>query len=263
MTSVRSQPGRVWRITLARPDARNAVSAEMLGGMLRGLGEAASDPEARVVVLAGEGRDFCAGADLDELHRAVEGPDSMDYGRTLEEVLAAIVDHPLPVLAVVQGAALGAGCQLVVACDLAIASDEARLGIPSARLGVVLSYENIQRLVLAVGPKRTGDLLLGARTLSGEEAAVWGLINEAVPAGDLPIRALEYAERVADAAPLSVRASKRGIRQVLAELSVDRATEGFRLADFDMMAAHAFASEDLKEGMAAFRERREPEFRGR
>lgn len=263
MTLVRSQPGRVWRLTLARPDARNAVSTGMLAGVLRSLGEAASDPEARVVVLDGDGRDFCAGADLDELDRAIDGPGGMDYGRTLEEVLSAIVSHPLPVLAVVQGSALGAGCQLVVACDLALASTDARLGIPSARLGVVLSYENIQRLVLAVGPKRAGDLLLGARTVSGQEAAVWGLVNEAVPPGDLPGRALEYAERVAGAAPLSVRASKRGIREVMAALSADRATEGYRMADFDMMAAQAFSSDDLKEGIAAFRERREPEFRGR
>ncbi|HUG87747.1 MAG TPA: enoyl-CoA hydratase/isomerase family protein [Actinomycetota bacterium] len=263
MTLVRTQPGRIWRITLARPDQRNAVNAEMLGELLRALGDVAADRDARVVILSGEGRHFCAGADIEELAHATEGPDGIDYGRAFEEVMRSIADLPVPVLAVVQGGALGAGCQLVVACDLAIAATEATFGIPSARLGVVVGFENIQRLVLAVGPKRAGALLLGTRTISGEEAADWGLVGEAVPPEDLPDRALAYAEEIADAAPLSVQASKRGIRQVLSRLSVDREVEGFRVADFDMMAAHAFGSEDLKEGIAAFRERRDPEFRGR
>lgn len=263
MTLVRTQPGRIWRITLARPDQRNAVNAEMLGELLRALGDVAADRDARVVILSGEGRHFCAGADIEELAHATEGPDGIDYGRALEEVMRSIADLPVPVLAVVQGGALGAGCQLVVACDLAIAATDATFGIPSARLGVVVGFENIQRLVLTVGPKRAGALLLGTRTISGEEAADWGLVGEAVPPEDLPDRALAYAEEIADAAPLSVQASKRGIRQVLSHLSVDREVEGFRVADFDMMAAHAFGSEDLKEGIAAFRERRDPEFRGR
>jgi len=263
MTLVRTQPGRIWRITLARPDQRNAVNAEMLGELLRALGDVAADRDARVVILSGEGRHFCAGADIEELAHATDGPDGIDYGRALEEVMRSIADLPVPVLAVVQGGALGAGCQLVVACDLAIAATDATFGIPSARLGVVVGFENIQRLVLTVGPKRAGALLLGTRTISGEEAADWGLVGEAVPPEDLPDRALAYAEEIADAAPLSVQASKRGIRQVLSHLSVDREVEGFRVADFDMMAAHAFGSEDLKEGIAAFRERRDPEFRGR
>jgi enoyl-CoA hydratase len=263
MTLVRTQPGRIWRITLARPDQRNAVNAAMLGELLRALGDVAADRDARVVILSGEGRHFCAGADIEELAHATEGPEGIDYGRALEEVMRSITDLPVPVLAVVQGNALGAGCQLVVACDLAIAAADATFGIPSARLGVVVGFENIQRLVLSVGPKRAGALLLGTRTISGERAAEWGLVGEAVPPEDLPDRALAYAEEIADAAPLSVQGSKRGIRQVLSHLSVDREVEGFRVADFDMMAADAFSSGDLKEGVAAFREKRKPEFRGK
>ncbi len=263
MTLVRSKPGRVWRITLARPEARNAVSAQMLGELIRGLGEAAADPDARVVMLAGEGRDFCAGADIDELDQATGGPGAIDYGRALEGVLTAIGDHPLPVVAVIHGSALGAGCQIAVACDLALAATDARIGIPSGRLGVVINFENIERLVLSVGPKRAADVLLAGRAVSGEEAALWGLVNEAVPPTRLAARAEEYVEAIADAAPLAVRGSKRGLREVLAKLSIDRATEGFRVADFDMMAAQAFSSEDLREGIAAHRERRDPEFKGR
>jgi enoyl-CoA hydratase/carnithine racemase len=129
-------------------------------------------------------------------------------------------------------------------------------------MGVVIGYENIERLVFSVGPKRAAELLVAGRTLSGRDAADWGLVNESVPAEDLDRRVAELAEGIAGSAPLSVRASKRGIGAVLADLSLDRESEGFRVADFDMMAAQALASEDLREGIRAFRERRGPEFRG-
>ena len=261
MSLVRSDGGVVWRIVLNRPEARNAVSGPMLDELGGALGEGAVDGRARVVVLSGEGPDFCAGAELGELEAAAGRPGGVDYGRGLEEVLRAISDHPLPVVAAIRGAALGAGCQIAVACDLAVAASDARLGIPSAGLGVVIGYENIERLVLSVGPKRAAELVVAGRTLSGQEASAWGLANESVPADDLDPRVAELAEGIAASAPLSVRASKRGVRSVLAGLSLDRA-EGFRVADFDMMAAQAFASEDLREGIRAFRERRGPEFRG-
>jgi enoyl-CoA hydratase/carnithine racemase len=264
VTLIRSEPGRVWRLTLNRPDARNAVSSSMLEELSRALGDAAVDPETRVVLLTGEGPDFCAGADLVELSEATVGPSGVEYGRPLEEFLTGVVDHTLPVIAAIQGAALGAGCQIATACDLALAASNARLGIPSSRLGIVIGFENVQRLVLAVGPKRAAEMLFTGRELSGEEAVDWGLVNEAVPAGTLLSRAEELAEEIAVAAPLSVRASKRGIREAVGKLSVDPDTEGFRrLADFDMMAAEALSSEDLEEGIRAFRERRRPQFRGK
>jgi enoyl-CoA hydratase/carnithine racemase len=255
--------GRVWRITLNRPEARNAVSLAMLDELGVALEGAAADPEARVVLLSGAGADFCAGADLGELEEAVRGPTGVEYGRAFEDALRRIADHPLPVVAVIQGAALGAGCQIAVACDLALAAVDASIGIPSARLGIVINHENIERLVLSVGPKRAADILVAGRTLSGEEAAGWGLVNEAVVPDALAERATALGERIADAAPLSVRGSKRGIRTVLERLALDRETEGFRVADFELMAAQAFSSDDLAEGIRAFRERRRPEFRGK
>ena len=263
MTLVRSEPGEIWRLTLNRPEARNAVSSPMLEELTRALGEAAAGPDARVVLLAGEGPDFCAGSDLAELNEAAEGSTGMAYARPLETFLTAVVEHPLPVMASVQGAALGAGCQIAVACDLAIAATDARLGIPSSRLGVVIGFENVERLVLAVGPKRAAEMLLTGRELSGEEAAAWGLVNDAVPPGSIRVRSEELAKEIAVGAPLSVRASKRGLREVQAKLSVDRETEGARLTDFDRMAAGALTSDDLKEGIRAFRERRQARFRGR
>lgn len=263
MPSIRSEQGRIWRITIDRPDARNAVSESMLGGLGDALGDAAADPDVRVVVLRGTGDHFSAGADLGELDDAKGGPGGFRYERAFEEVLASIADHPVPVMAVIQGAALGAGCQIAVACDLAIAAADAKIGIPSSRLGIVINFENVQRLVLSVGPKRASEILFTGRAVSGETAAAWGLVNEAVELDRLTARAEELAEEIAVAAPLSVRASKRGIHAVLQRLSIDRETEGYRVADFDMMAADAFSSADLKEGVRAFRERRKPDFEGR
>jgi enoyl-CoA hydratase/carnithine racemase len=258
---IRSEPGRVWRITLTRSEARNAVSEAMLGELATALADAAADPAGRVVLLGGEGDHFCAGADLGAIDDAA-GADGFAYGRALEEVLTAIAEHPLPVVAAVRGAALGAGCQLVTACDLAVAAADARIGIPSARLGIVIAFESIERLVLAVGHRQAAALLLTGREVSGEEAATWGLVTESVAPGRMTERAEEVAETIASAAPLSVRGSKRGIRAVLRKLSIDRETEGYRVAEFDLMAADAVASEDLREGLRARRDRRPPEFRG-
>ncbi|HYH28225.1 MAG TPA: enoyl-CoA hydratase/isomerase family protein [Actinomycetota bacterium] len=254
MPPIRSTPGQIWRVTLARPEARNAVTEDMLSSLRSALADAAVDPGARVVVLDSEGPDFCAGADLDELERAVTGPEAASYGRTLDEVLGAIVEHTLPVIAKVRGAALGAGCQLVLAADLAIAATDARIGVPSARLGLVMGFASIRRLVAAVGSKRAAEMLLGGRALSGGEASAAGLVNAAVAEDALGVAVEELAAAVARGAPLSVRASKRGIG--LAAAGLDR-------GEFEMLSAAAFGSDDLKEGLRAFRQRRSPEFQGR
>ncbi len=256
----RADGAAVARVVLTRPDQRNAVSNRMLEELVSTFGALAVDPGLRAVILSGRGPDFCAGADLADV--TIMSADA-DYGRSFEEVVTAVETLPSPVIAEVHGAALGAGCQLVVACDLAVAAEDARLGIPSARLGLLINYENLERLVLAVGRKRAGELLYAGRVLTGVEAVEWGLVTKAVPADKLAETVQKLAERIADLAPLSVRGSKRGVTAVSLNLALDRTTEGHRIADFGMMAAEAFQSEDLREGLAAFRERRDPRFQGR
>jgi enoyl-CoA hydratase/carnithine racemase len=255
--------GPVATITLGRPDQRNAISVAMIDELLEHLGRFSVEPEVRVVVLAGDGPDFCAGADLVELEAARTGAETARYGDRFEHLLTAFATHPTPVVAQVQGAALGAGCQLVVACDLAVVAEDARFGIPSARLGILVNFENVQRLVHAVGPKRAGEMLFTSRTLSGTEAEAWGLASTAVPIAELADRTSSLASAITAGAPLSVRGSKRGIEVVLEKLSVERFREPNLVADFELMAAQALASEDLAEGIRAVREGRRPDFRGR
>ena len=262
MTTVRvERRGPVAAITLDRPDQRNAISIAMLEAMTKAFGELGADPEVRVIVLGGEGDHFCAGADFSDL--TIMQPPGHGYAASFEVAVGAIARCPVPVIARVQGAALGAGCQIVVACDLAVAEEDARFGIPAARLGLVINFENIQRLVLQVGPKRAGEIMYTGRIVSGVEAAEWGLVNQAVPRAGLGARVDELAREIASGAPLTARASKHGISVVMEYLGVDRDTEGHLVSEFDELAAEAFASDDLQEGVRAFKERRPPRFEGR
>jgi enoyl-CoA hydratase/carnithine racemase len=252
-----SDAPNVARVILDRPGRRNAVSASMLRELQGALSALASDGSVRTVVLAGDGPDFCAGADLAELEAARVAGNARAYARTVEDALAAIEAHPVPVIGQIQGAALGAGCQIAVACDLAVAADDARLGIPSGRLGVVINLENVERLLRTVGRTRAGAMLYAGRICSGTEAAQWGLVVEAVPAADLAARTGDLARAVAASAPLSVRGSKLGIR------AVGRGSPRDLSDAFDSAASSAFASEDLLEGIRSFAQRRPPVFEGR
>jgi len=257
---VLSEPGRIWRLTLNRPQARNAVSAAMLEELEPALRSAAEDPACRVVVLGGAGRDFCAGADVAELTEAMGGAAKASrYASGVEALLRSIEELPRPVIAAVQGAALGAGCQIAVACDLVVATEDARFGIPSARLGIVVGYESLERLVRTIGPKRAAELLLAARTITGEEAVDWGLANLSVEPQALDQAAEELASRVAALAPLSLQASKRGLGGVLRSPAEEQGARD----EFAALAASALQSGDLVEGLGAFRERRAPDFKGR
>jgi enoyl-CoA hydratase/carnithine racemase len=255
--------GAAATVTLDRADQRNALSIPMLEALVQAFGDLAVEPEVRVVVLVGAGPDFCAGADFAELEQARSGgAGPIDFDEPFRQALRTIAEHPVPVVATVQGRALGGGCQLVLACDLAVAAEDALLGIPSAKLGIVIPYDSIERLVLAVGSRRARDMLFTGRVLTGVEADGWGLVARTGRPGALAAATGELVRELADAAPLSVRASKRGIAVALERLT-GSAPPNTRVTDFDMMAAQALASQDLAEGIAAFRERRKPSFKGK
>jgi enoyl-CoA hydratase len=228
-------------ITIDRQEKRNAVDAEALNQLADAL-ESAAARRARAVVLTGAGGHFCAGADL-------AGVEDEGFFEGLRRLLATLVQVPLPVIAAVSGAALGAGTQLAVNCDLRVATADARFGIPAARLGLMVDQATVQRLALLAGHGPARAMLLAADEVSGEQALALGLVQRL---GDLD-DALEWAAHVATLAPLTIAGHK---------LSINR-LEGF--AD-DVDAAEAFArawaSADLAEGRAAFAERRKPRFAG-
>ena len=178
LTDVEIQ-GPVATLTLRRPEARNALSIELCDAIVSRLEEINEDPAARVVIIAGEGKVFCSGADF----AAVSGPGALDFLPAFERMLEAVAHHRLPTIACIHGAALGGGLQLATVCDFRIVADDARLGIPSSRLGIVVNFENVQRLVLLAGIARAKEVLMTARSYTGSEAVEAGLATRAYPAG--------------------------------------------------------------------------------
>jgi enoyl-CoA hydratase len=239
--------------TIDRPERRNALNAELCTQLFDHL---ASAPDLRAIGITGAGdKAFCAGADLVVRTEDVSEPGGGDTFRpAFDRALDAIVDYPAPVLAAVNGPAIGAGMQLAVACDLRIAAFSAIFSIPAGRLGVFLSPANIQRLATLVGQGAARDLLLTARTLDVDEAAAVGLVQRRAPhALDA---ALELAAEIAELAPLTVQGHKRALNLVAGAVGASAHDE---MRDLE---ARAFASRDLREGLTAFSEKRAPRFEG-
>lgn len=250
--------GFVGLVTIDRPDRRNALNGDLCAEFRDVL---VAHPELRAVVITGAGSAFCAGADLvTRFEPADASPDSpvVDTFRpAFEQLLDAIVDHPAPVIAAVNGAAMGAGMQLAVACDIRVAGPSARFAIPGGKLGVHLSPRNIWRLAMLVGQGAARDFLIAGRTAGVEEAVATGIVQRVA---DDPLgAALTIAEEIAASAPLTMRGHKRSLNLVAeAQWLSDEAR-----AEIARLEAEAFGSEDLREGVAAFAEKRTPNFTGR
>jgi enoyl-CoA hydratase len=235
--------GLVALLTIDRAERRNALDHEALEQLLDALARSRS---ARVVVLTGAGGHFSAGADL-------SGVEDASFTGLLHRVLAALRDDPRPVVAACDGATLGAGTQLAVACDLRVATPAARFGIPAAKLGLAVDHWTIERLSRLAGAGPARAMLLAAETYGGEDALGFGLVQRL---GDLD-EALGWADEIAALAPLTIAAHKLGLNRL--EMPVGRGD------DPEVRAAveAAWSSEDLQEGIAAFRDRRRAKFRGR
>lgn len=254
-----SLAGAVATMTLNRPDARNALSVEMCDALAASLEEIDGMADARAVLLRGEGPAFCSGADF----AAVSGPGGLDFVVAFERMLEAVARHRLPTIAAIHGAALGGGLQLATACDFRIAAEDARLGIPSARLGILVNFENVRRLVLLVGLATAKEVLMTARSYSGRDAVDAGLVTRVVPTADLEQTARAFADEIAALSPLSVQGSKRALQVLVDDISNPRNRAPGPVSEIDDLVAQAYGSDDLQEGVRAMQEKRPPDFTGR
>lgn len=237
------QRGHVAIVTLNRPERRNAIDAEACGALAVAV-EEATDSGTRALIVRGEGTNFCAGADL-------SGVEDQSFATRLRTALLALRDAPFPTIAAVHGAALGAGTQLAIACDLRVAAAGSRFGIPAGKLGLMVDQWTVQRLSLMVGHATARGMLLSAEEVTAERAHGIGFVDRI---GDLDA-ALAWAEEIAALAPLSLQGHKLALNAMEAEVVTDPRVESAFL--------RAWHSEDVAEGKAAFAERRPPKFEGR
>jgi enoyl-CoA hydratase/carnithine racemase len=241
-------------VTLDRPAQRNALSLELMGELTGLIERIAADPEVRVVVIAGAGPAFCAGHDLSEM----VGRDVAFYRRVFDAccvLMEGLHRLPQPVIARVHGTATAAGCQLVAACDLAVAAEEATFATPGVKIGLFCSTPMVP-LSRAIGRKRCLEMLLTGRPVDAHTAADWGLVNRVVAREDLDAAVEELAGAIARSSPLTLAVGKEAFYEQV-ELDEHRAYDLTR----SVMTTNAMAA-DAQEGMGAFLEKRPPQWRG-
>jgi len=235
---------------------RNSISMAMLRGLHAELARAAGRKALRCVVLTGKGdKAFCAGADLKE-RASMTAEDVHAFHRDLKAALRGIEASPQVFVAAINGAALGGGCELALACDLRLMAQGAEVGLPEVGLGIIPGGGGTQRLARAIGVARAKDLILTARRIGAEEAQAMGLVSRAVPAARLRGEALAWAGLVARNAPVSLRQAKRAIDGGFA-LPLDEA-----LDLENRMYQDCLSTRDRVEALRAFAEKRKPVFQG-
>jgi enoyl-CoA hydratase/carnithine racemase len=254
------EAGEVALFVLDRPAVRNAINDELLNALLASFGAVAAEASAsvtsvRAVVLCGSGLEaFSAGMDLRE--RASFSDERLrEQHARIASLLRSVRELPVPVIAAVEGFALGGGFELLLACDLVVASSSASFALPEVRVGIIPGNGGARLLAWAVGDMRARDLVLTGRRLGASEAAEWGLVTRVVRPGEALGWALELAASLAAGAPLAVRAAKAAVRNARPSLASGAAVE-------DALYETVLRSEDRREGFSAFVEKRPPRFRG-
>ena len=245
--------GNVAIALIDRPKALNALNSEVLNDLNTLADTVNADPEIRVLIISGSGeKAFVAGADIGEMS-SLSKTEGEAFGKKGNDVFRKIETLPIPVIAAVNGYALGGGCELSMACDIRIASDTAVFGQPETGLGITPGFGGTQRLARLIGPGMAKQLIYSARNIKADEALRIGLVNAVYPAEDLMAAAEKLAETIARNAPIAVRACKQAINEGL-EKPMDEA-----IVLEEKLFGSCFETEDQKEGMGAFLEKRKHE----
>ena len=248
--------GEIAILTFNRPDARNAMTWDMYRGLFDACEHVDADDRVRVLVLRGAGdKAFVAGTDISQFKTFTTPQHAIDYEKSQNRNVGRLELVQKPTIAMIRGFAVGGGASIALACDLRIAATDARLGVPIAKtLGNTLSITTLARIVAHIGPARTKELLFTARLIDADEGKAAGVFNEVVDPARLEERTLEVAEQIAANAPLTIRSIKEGVRRLMEHARIDEAED---------LVLMAYESDDFKEGIDAFLNKRPPKWTGR